>query len=92
MATRVFWHWLLEQVGACTVHVYTITSQPPSPPLLPLPLTLPSLLTGFSTSKGGMVRSILFPRKLSIKFYADAMKFVLLLAVLGEQGGVRSEG
>ena len=40
--------------------------------------------TGFSTSKGGMVRSILFPRKLSIKFYADAMKFVLILAVLGE--------
>ena len=39
--------------------------------------------TGFATSKGGMVRSILFPRKLSLKFYADAMKFVLLLTVLG---------
>ena len=43
--------------------------------------------TGFSTAKGDMIRSILFPGKLSIKFYADAMKFVLLLSVLGEWGG-----
>ena len=39
--------------------------------------------TGFSTAKGGMVRSILFPRKLSVRFYVDAMKFVLLLSILG---------
>ena len=43
--------------------------------------------TGFSTAKGDMIRSILFPGKLSIKFYADAVKFVLLLSVLGEWGG-----
>lgn len=44
--------------------------------------------TGFATSKGGMVRSILFPRKLSIKFYADAMKFVVLLAALGNHSNL----
>jgi predicted P-type ATPase len=42
--------------------------------------------TGFSTAKGGMVRSILFPRKLSVRFYADAMKFVLLLSILAGCG------
>ena len=41
-------------------------------------------LTGFSTSKGGMVRSILYPKPLNFKFYLDAIKFVLLLAVIGK--------
>ena len=38
--------------------------------------------TSFLTSKGGMVRSILFPKPLNIKFYWDSIKFVLILAVL----------
>jgi len=33
-----------------------------------------------------MVRSILFPKPLNMKFYADAIKFVLVLAVLGKFG------
>lgn len=46
-------------------------------------------ITGFSTSKGGMVRSILFPRPLNFRFYMDSIKFVLVLAVIGtgEEGG-----
>lgn len=31
-----------------------------------------------------MVRSILFPKPLNMKFYADAIKFVLVLAMLGK--------
>ena len=38
--------------------------------------------TSFLTSKGGMVRSILFPKPLNIKFYWDSIKFILILAVL----------
>lgn len=44
--------------------------------------------TGFSTAKGGMVRSILFPKPLNMKFYADAMKFVLVLGMLALAGFV----
>ena len=43
--------------------------------------------TGFATAKGVMLRSILFPRQQSIKLYSDAVKFVLMLAVLGKEGG-----
>ena len=32
-----------------------------------------------------MVRSILFPKPLNMKFYSDAIKFVLVLALLGEE-------
>ncbi|KAL5492027.1 hypothetical protein EMCRGX_G017415 [Ephydatia muelleri] len=42
--------------------------------------------TGFSTSKGGMVRSILYPKPLNFKFYLDAIKFVLLLAIIALVG------
>lgn len=35
-----------------------------------------------------MVRSILFPKPLNMKFYADAIKFVLVLAVLGTFGAL----
>ena len=38
--------------------------------------------TGFSTSKGEMVQSILFPKPLNIKFYWDSIKFILILAML----------
>lgn len=41
---------------------------------------------GYLTSKGELVRSILFPKPMGFKFYADSIKFVLMLfgtAVLG---------
>ncbi|GLG97387.1 Calcium-transporting ATPase sarcoplasmic/endoplasmic reticulum type [Gryllus bimaculatus] len=34
---------------------------------------------GYLTTKGELVRSILFPKPMGFKFYADSMKFVLLL-------------
>ena len=38
--------------------------------------------TGFLTTKGSMVRSILFPKPLNMKFYWDSIKFILILSVL----------
>lgn len=38
--------------------------------------------TGFLTAKGGMVRSILFPKPLNMKFYWDSIKFILILSCL----------
>ncbi|KAK2521574.1 hypothetical protein Q9233_010818 [Columba guinea] len=42
-----------------------------------------SMLTGFCTAKGDLISSILYPKPVSFKFYKDAVKFVLFLAVLG---------
>ena len=44
--------------------------------------------TGFLTAKGGMVRSILYPKPLNIKFYWDSIKFILLLSILAGIGFV----
>lgn len=44
--------------------------------------------TGFLTTKGGLVRSILFPKPLNIKFYWDSIKFILLLSILAGCGFV----
>ncbi|KOB74464.1 putative ATPase type 13A3 [Operophtera brumata] len=44
--------------------------------------------TGFSTAKGELIRSILYPTAASFKFYTDAVKFVMfmfLIAALGIQ-------
>ncbi|XP_053378847.1 polyamine-transporting ATPase 13A3-like isoform X2 [Mercenaria mercenaria] len=38
--------------------------------------------TGFSTAKGELVRAILFPKPLGFKFYQDAMRFIMFLAVV----------
>lgn len=38
---------------------------------------------GFCTEKGDLISSILYPKPVNFKFYKDAMKFVLFLAVLG---------
>nr|CAD7402027.1 unnamed protein product [Timema poppensis] len=35
--------------------------------------------TGFYTSKGELIRSILFPKPVDFKFYSDAFKFVVML-------------
>ncbi|XP_064384739.1 polyamine-transporting ATPase 13A3-like isoform X2 [Halichondria panicea] len=44
--------------------------------------------TGFSTSKGGMVRSILFPKPVNLKFYSDSIKFIIVMAIIGAAGFV----
>jgi len=35
--------------------------------------------TGFSTSKGELIRSILFPKPMDFKFYQDSIRFILVL-------------
>ncbi|XP_062363425.1 polyamine-transporting ATPase 13A2 isoform X8 [Cinclus cinclus] len=42
--------------------------------------------TGFCTAKGDLISSILYPKPVSFKFYKDAVKFVLFLAILGPCG------
>ncbi|OMH83716.1 putative cation-transporting ATPase [Zancudomyces culisetae] len=38
--------------------------------------------TGFNTTKGALVRSILFPRKNKFKLYEDSFKFIFVLAIV----------
>ena len=40
--------------------------------------------TGYATAKGELVRSILFPKPVDMKFYTDSMKFVVVSFCLGE--------
>lgn len=42
--------------------------------------------TGFMTLKGGLVRSMLFPRKADFRFYTDALKFIGILVLLSFVG------
>lgn len=42
--------------------------------------------TGFRTAKGELVRAILFPKPLDMKFYRDAMKFILFLGCMAALG------
>ena len=44
--------------------------------------------TGFMTLKGGLVRSMLFPRKSDFRFYKDALKFIAILAALSFIGNL----
>ncbi|KAK4809814.1 hypothetical protein QYF61_014282 [Mycteria americana] len=46
--------------------------------------------TGFCTAKGDLISSILYPKPVSFKFYKDAVKFVLFLAVLALIGTLYS--
>ncbi|NWZ68329.1 AT132 ATPase, partial [Acrocephalus arundinaceus] len=46
--------------------------------------------TGFCTAKGDLISSILYPKPVSFKFYKDAMKFVLFLAILALIGTLYS--
>lgn len=40
--------------------------------------------SGFFTAKGDLISSILYPQPVNFRFYADAMKFLLFLGVLGK--------
>ncbi|CAG7728857.1 unnamed protein product [Allacma fusca] len=42
--------------------------------------------TGYSTLKGQLIRSIIFPKELGFQFYVDAMKFVAMLFCLAAIG------
>ncbi|KAJ9054764.1 hypothetical protein DSO57_1010851 [Entomophthora muscae] len=42
--------------------------------------------TGFNTTKGGLVRSILFPRPSQFKFYRDSFRFIGVSAVIALVG------
>ncbi|XP_063273631.1 polyamine-transporting ATPase 13A2 isoform X3 [Prinia subflava] len=46
--------------------------------------------TGFCTAKGDLISSILYPKPVTFKFYKDAVKFVLFLAVLALIGTLYS--
>ncbi|XP_075914613.1 polyamine-transporting ATPase 13A2-like [Petromyzon marinus] len=46
--------------------------------------------TGFYTAKGELVRTILYPRPIRFRFYRDAVRFVLFLAVLAAIGDIYS--
>ncbi|EIW82801.1 Ca-transporting ATPase [Coniophora puteana RWD-64-598 SS2] len=42
--------------------------------------------TGFSTTKGALVRSMLFPKPMGFKFYRDSMRFIAVLAGIAGLG------
>ncbi|KAL7423997.1 hypothetical protein Q5752_001582 [Cryptotrichosporon argae] len=42
--------------------------------------------TGFNTTKGALVRSMLFPKPLGFKFYRDSMNFIGVLAMIAGLG------
>ena len=46
--------------------------------------------TGFSTAKGDLVRSIMFPSPVGFRFYEDAIRFIGVLAILAAFGDIYS--
>lgn len=42
--------------------------------------------TGFLTTKGSLVRDILYPKAIKFKFYDDGMKFVAIMAMIAVLG------
>jgi cation-transporting ATPase 13A3/4/5 len=42
--------------------------------------------TGFSTIKGGLVRSILYPKPSTFSFYRDSLLFIAVLAFMSLVG------
>ena len=46
--------------------------------------------TGFNTSKGSLIRSILFPKPLNIKFERDGIKFIGIMAIVALGGFIFS--
>lgn len=38
--------------------------------------------TGFLTSKGNLIRDILYPKEIKFKFYSDGLKFVAIMAAI----------
>ncbi|KZT40553.1 hypothetical protein SISSUDRAFT_1044071 [Sistotremastrum suecicum HHB10207 ss-3] len=46
--------------------------------------------TGFNTTKGALVRSMLFPKAIGFKFYRDSMRFIAVLACIAGVGFLAS--
>ncbi|CAE7177606.1 unnamed protein product [Rhizoctonia solani] len=46
--------------------------------------------TGFNTTKGALVRSMLFPKPMGFKFYRDSMRFIGVLAIIAILGFLAS--
>lgn len=46
--------------------------------------------TGFSTTKGALVRSMLFPKPMGFKFYRDSIRFIMVLAGIAGIGFLAS--
>ena len=42
--------------------------------------------TGFLTTKGSLIRDILYPKEIKFKFYSDGFKFVGIMAILALVG------
>ncbi|XP_033642678.1 probable cation-transporting ATPase 13A3 isoform X2 [Asterias rubens] len=52
------------------------------------PISAVVVRTGFSTAKGDLVRSILFPKPIDFKLHRDALRFICMLAVFAFCGAV----
>jgi cation-transporting ATPase 13A2 len=50
------------------------------------------LRTGFDTTKGALIRSMLFPKPMGFKFYRDSMRFIGVLAGIACVGFIISAG
>ncbi|KAI8324644.1 hypothetical protein GQ54DRAFT_255991, partial [Martensiomyces pterosporus] len=59
---------------------------------MPAKATAMVLRTGFNTTKGALIRSILFPRPNKFKFYEDSFRFIGVLAVIAVFGFIASIG
>jgi len=46
--------------------------------------------TGFNTTKGSLIRSMLFPKPMGFKFYRDSMRFIVVLAGIAGLGFLAS--
>ena len=42
--------------------------------------------TGFLTTKGTLIRDILYPKEIKFKFYSDSLKFIGIMAILAILG------
>eukprot|EP00049_Salpingoeca_infusionum_P012298 m.223966 g.223966 ORF g.223966 m.223966 type:complete len:1274 (-) comp15146_c0_seq2:2266-6087(-) len=45
-----------------------------------------ALRTGFNTTKGQLIRSIIFPKPTQFKFYQDGLRFVMVLSIIAVAG------